>query len=119
VLSAFFKMQGERPMPILQINFKVNAAPADYRAVCESISQAIANVPGLLWKVWVLNEAEKEAGGIYLFKDERSLDNYFSGPIAAQIKSHPALSDLIAKRFDVMKGVTAITHGPIPATVPA
>jgi hypothetical protein len=56
---------------------------------------------------------------IYLFKDERSLDNYFSGPIAAQINSHPALFDLSAKRFDVMKGVTAITHGPIPATVGA
>ena len=106
-------------MPILQINFKLNAAPTDYRAVCESISQAIANVPDLLWKVWVLNEAEKEAGGIYRFKDERSLDNYFSGPIAAQINSHPALFDLSAKRFDVMKGVTAITNGPIPATVGA
>jgi hypothetical protein len=104
-------------MPILQINFKLNAAAADYRKVCESISQAIANVPGLLWKVWVLNEQEMEAGGIYLFQDERTLDAYLSGPIAAQIKSHPAVSDLSAKRFDVMKEVTYVTHGPIPAVV--
>jgi hypothetical protein len=106
-------------MPILQINFKVNAAPADYEMVCDSISQAIANVPGLLWKVWVLNEEEKEAGGIYLFKDEQSLRNYLTGPIAMRIKNHPALSELSAKRFDVMKDVTAVTHGPIPATVAA
>ncbi len=106
-------------MPILQINFKVNAAPEDYGKVCESISQAVANVPGLLWKVWVLNEIEKEAGGIYLFKDERSLEAYLSGPIAEQIKNHPALSEMSVKHFDVMTRVTATTHGPIPATVAA
>jgi hypothetical protein len=62
-----------------------------------------------------LNEQEKEAGGIYLFQNERALNNYLSGPIVAQIKSHPALRDLSAKRFDVMEDVTAMTRGPIHA----
>jgi len=29
------------------------------------------------------------------------------------VKNHPALHDFSAKPFDVMKQVTAITHGPI------
>lgn len=75
-------------MPILQINFKLNVAPAEYRKLCKSVAQTIADVPGLLWKVWLLNEQDGEAGGIYLFQ-EQSLTAYLSGPIIRQIKSPP------------------------------
>jgi hypothetical protein len=37
-------------MPILQINFKPNASPAEYRKICESVVQTIADVSGLEWK---------------------------------------------------------------------
>ena len=54
-------------MPILQINFKLNVPSAEYRKVVKSVVQAIADVPGLVWKVWLLNEQDGEAGGIYFF----------------------------------------------------
>ena len=106
-------------MPILQVNFKLNLPTAEYKAMCQSVSQAVADVPGLQWKVWLLNEAEKEAGGIYLFKDHQSLQNYLAGPIVSKIKSHPALSNLSAKQFDVMEDMTAVTRGPILAATAA
>ena len=106
-------------MPILQINFKLNVSPTEYQKICESVAQAVADVPGLRWKLWLLNEEQKEAGGIYLFQDEQALNNYLSGPIVAQVKSHPGLQDISAKRFDVMEEMTAVTHGPIPATAAA
>jgi Putative mono-oxygenase ydhR len=73
-------------MPILLINFKLNVFSAEYRKIAESVVQAIADVPGLVWKVWLLNEQDREAGGIYLFQDEQSLAAYLSGPIIRQIK---------------------------------
>ena len=106
-------------MPILQINFKLNVSTAEYQKICESVAQAVADVPGLRWKLWLLNEEKKEAGGIYLFQDEQALNNYLSGPIIAQVKSHPGLQDISAKRFDVMEEMTAVTHGPTPATTAA
>jgi len=72
-------------MPILQINFKLNVAPAEYRKLCKSVAQTIADVPGLLWKVWLLNEQDGEAGGIYLFQNEQSLTAY----LACQIIGEP------------------------------
>ena len=51
-------------MPILQVNFKLNVSPAEYRKMCESVAQAVADVPGLVWKIWLLNEQEGVAGGI-------------------------------------------------------
>ena len=101
-------------MPILQVNFKLNVSAAEYRKICESVAQAIADVPGLVWKVWLLNEKDGEAGGIYLFQDEQSLATYLSSPIIAQIKSLPQLREISAKRFGTMQELTAITRGPIP-----
>jgi hypothetical protein len=106
-------------MPILQINFKLNAPAAEYRKMCQSLAQPVADVPGLRWKVWLLNEREKEAGGIYLFDTEQTLNDYVAGPIVTQVKSHPALQDLSAKKFDVMEEVTAITRGPVSAMAAA
>ena len=100
---------------VLQINFRLKASTPDYQSLCQSVAQAFAGVPGLRWKIWLLNDHEKEAGGIYLFESEQALDGFLSGPLAAQVKSHPALSDFSAKLFDVMEEVTAITRGPIPA----
>jgi hypothetical protein len=102
-------------MPILQINFKLNVPPAEYHNSCRALAQLVAGVPGLQWKVWILNEKENEAGGVYFFNSDQALENYLSGPIVTQVKSHPALRELSAKRFDVMEDVTALTRGPVSA----
>ena len=104
---------------ILQINFKYRSATADYENLCGSIAEAFARVPGLRWKVWLLNDREKEAGGIYLFESEQAANDFLSGPLVAQVKSHPALYDLSAKPFDVMADATAITRGPVSAMAAA
>jgi len=41
------------------------------------------------------------------------MNAYLEGPLAAQVTSHPALSDFSVKKFDVMDDVTAITRGPV------
>jgi hypothetical protein len=104
-------------MLILQINFKLNVSSAEYLKICESIVQAIADIPGLLWKVWLLNEPDSEAGGIYLFQDEQSLAAYLSSPIIGQVKSLPQLREISAKRFETIPELTVVTRGPIPALV--
>ena len=100
-------------MPILQVNFKLNVSTGEYHDLCRSLAQTFAEVPGLQWKVWLLNEQEKEAGGIYLFSSERAVQDYLSGPIVAQLQGHPAFREISVKRFDVMDEVTAITRGPV------
>ena len=106
-------------MTILQINFKLNVAPAEYRKLCNSVAQPIGDVAGLVWKVWLLNEQDGEAGGIYLFQDEQSLTAYLSSPVIAQIKSLPQLREISAKIFETIPDITAVTRGPIPALATA
>ena len=104
---------------ILQINFTLDGiGPEDYDAACRSFAEPIAAVPGLRWKVWLTNEAERRAGGIYLFDDERTMREYADGLIVAQIRSAPFVRDLEVREFGVMPDHSAVTRAPL-AAVPA
>jgi len=84
---------------LLQLNFKFSVTKAEYEEAASSLCGAFAKVDGLRW--------------IYLFNDESSLDAFLNGPLAEQVKNHPAFSDMTAKPFDVMPGPTATTRGPV------
>ena len=101
------------PQQILQVNLKFSIPRQDLAAAWLDAAQPIADVPGLLWKVWLMNEAEHEAGGIYLFESKAAAEAYVAGPIVAALKSSPAISDISAKLFDVMEKHSAITRGPL------
>ena len=107
------------PAKILQINFRLRTSTSEYQNLCQSVAQAFADVPGLRWKIWLLNDRGNEAGGIYLFESDQALTDFMFGPLAAQVESHPAVYDFSAKTFEVMEEVTAITRGPVSAMATA
>ena len=104
---------------ILQVNFKFNVPRAQYENTVAPMAQDFAEVPGCLWKVWLMNEQESEAGGIYLFGDEASVENFKGSPLVASVLSHPALSDFSIKQFEVLESISRVTHAPLGAAVAA
>ena len=101
------------PGRMLQINFKFNVTGAEYEQAASSLAGDFATLAGLRWKIWIINEAEKEAGGYYMFEDAASVKAFLEGPLAAKVTGHPALSDFSVKQFDVMDDVSKITRGPV------
>ena len=71
----------------------------------------------LRWKVWLMNEEKKEAGGIYLFENEDALLAYVGGPIVAGLKASPAVSNISAKTFEVLTDHSAVTRAPLAPAV--
>src|SRR6266542_3324789 len=102
---------------ILQVNLKFSITRAELETAWLEAAQPVADVPGLRWKVWLMNEAEHEAGGIYLFESEAAAQSYLAGPIVAELKSSPAVSNISAKLFDVLEGHSAITRGPVKSAL--
>jgi hypothetical protein len=100
-------------LKILQINYKMNASIADFLKESAPVANFLANVTGLRWKIWLMNETEREGGGVYLFDNDASLNAFLEGPIIAKLKNHPNLKELIIKRFDVPVSLSEITRGPI------
>ena len=98
---------------ILQVNFRFNVARKEYENICSSLTDAFAAVPGCSWKIWLMNESAGEAGGIYLFKDETSVEKFKGSQLVSDVLNHPALSDIQIKQFDVLEDVSRTTRAPL------
>jgi hypothetical protein len=103
---------------LLQINYNLNVPRAEYELDNVPWAGPISQVAGLRWKTWIINEAQHEAGGIYLFDDDASLQAFLAGPIVAELKSDPTL-DASLKSFDVSLGLSEVTRAPIEEPVRA
>ncbi|MEZ4717974.1 MAG: YdhR family protein [Caldilineaceae bacterium] len=98
---------------VLQIHFQYDITSDEYRAAATSLADTFAQLDGLRWKIWTLNEETGEAGGIFLFDDEPSRQGYLDGLYAEVIGGNPAFHDSVIKKFDVIEDATQATHGPV------
>jgi len=98
---------------ILQINLSYSISRSDLESAWLDAVQAVADVPGLLWKVWLIDENRKEAGGLYLFENEAAALSYMDSTIVASMKASPAVSNISAKLFDVIEPHSVVTRGPL------
>ncbi len=92
---------------ILQINFCLDMSRADYEALTLPMAGPLAETAGLAWKVWLLDEANQEAGGIYLFDCGDAAHDF---ALAAADMLH-AFADVRIKQFDVLEAHSRITRG--------
>ena len=98
---------------MLQLNFNFSVSKEEYEQAVSPLADKFANVPGLIWKIWILNAEKSEAGGIYLFENQASLDEFLAGSLAKTVTGHPALSNFSVKQFGIMNDITEVTRGPI------
>jgi hypothetical protein len=98
---------------MLQVNFNYSVSKEEYEQAVAPLADKFAIVPGLKWKIWILNSEKSEAGGIYMFDSQASLDTYVAGPLAEAVLNHPALSNFDIKQFTIMEDVTKVTRGPV------
>ena len=97
---------------ILQINYKVNAPQADFIALVTPMAEPIGSFPGLLWKIWLINEAEHAAGGIYLFESRESAQGFVDNAVKG-FAAHPMIGDLNTKFFEPDEVLSKVTRGPL------
>jgi hypothetical protein len=98
---------------ILQINYTLSSSVSSFMKESNPVADALAAVAGLRWKIWLVNEAEQEGGGIYVFDDSAALQAFLAGPIVARLKAHPAMRELQIKQFVAWEELTKVTRGPI------
>jgi len=101
---------------LLQVNYHFTGTRAEYEAANLPWAQPFAEFPGLRWKIWLMNEAEGEAGGIVLFEDDAARQAYIDGPLA-QAQADPSISHMSIKPFNVLEEHSAITRGPLGQSV--
>jgi quinol monooxygenase YgiN len=98
---------------ILVTNYNYSVSRQEFENMASELGQPFADVPGCLWKIWLIDDEKKEAGAVYLFKDEASLDEFKASPLVASVLSHPALSNFDLKERDVLADVSELTRAPL------
>ncbi|MBW3633404.1 MAG: YdhR family protein, partial [Chloroflexi bacterium] len=101
-------------MHVLIVNFEIaGIAEADYRQQVESIAPMFTQVPGLVSKIWLADAATNTYGGIYLFADAASREDYLNSEIVSSLKASPNFTNITARKFGTFEEATAITGGPL------
>lgn len=98
---------------ILQLNFNFDSTAKEYENLVSPLAQQFADVPGCLWKIWMINEAKMEAGGIYLFESEEAVNDFKQTPLVAAVLNNPALSNFSVKDFSILEEISLVTRAPI------
>ncbi|GAC1423601.1 MAG: monooxygenase [Flavisolibacter sp.] len=102
---------------ILQINFNFNTSAKEYENIVGPLAKEFSDVPGCQWKIWLLNDEKKEAGGIYLFESKDSMRTFKQSPLVASVLAHPGLNNFSVKEFDIMEEVSMVTRAPLSVEV--
>ncbi|AUI50282.1 monooxygenase [Arthrobacter crystallopoietes] len=80
-------------------------------AAYADLAADIAGQPGLIWKIWTEDAAAKSAGGVYLFANRRSADEYIALH-SARLQSF-GIENIVTARHDVNDKLSEITHAPL------
>ena len=102
-------------MTLLQIDFPSHGPwGEDLTKMASDLAHHLNKTPGLVWKIWTENCRTGDCGGVYLFTNESSANNF--------LKEHlPRLDSMgirgvRAKVLDVNEGLSQITLAPIVTT---
>jgi hypothetical protein len=82
-------------------------------------ARAIAAVPGLVWKIWIIDETAAELGGVYLFASRASAQAYVDGPILEHLRHDPRVVRVVHRMW-ATHALSALTRAPdaAPAAAP-
>jgi hypothetical protein len=103
---------------ILHVRTATRTSPAAFLTGAEGAARAIAAVPGLIWKVWILDEAASELGGVYLFASRAAAQAYVDGPILEHLRNEPRVVRVEHQLWDT-HALSAVTRAPEAVPAPA
>jgi hypothetical protein len=95
---------------VVVITYDLGGTVGEYIKANEPYAEPIAQTQGLRWKIWILDEANKRAGGIYLFESDAHLQKFMQGEIIAEVKADASAS---FQEFDVIPELSAVTRAPL------
>jgi len=99
-------------MHVLVVNFNLKGVDeSQYSALCNQVAPAFAAVPGLISKVWLKDSASGTYGGVYLFHDRAAFEAFQRSDLFKTVATHPNLTNITAKDFDVFEAPTRVTNG--------
>ncbi len=103
-------------MTLLQIDFPSHGPwGEDLTKMASDLAHHLNKTPGMVWKIWTENSRTGDCGGVYLFADESSANDFLKEHLPRL--DSMGIKDVRAKVLDVNESLSHITRAPIAAPV--
>jgi hypothetical protein len=85
---------------------------ADYlKQMVEPDAPVLAKVPGLISKVWLVDEAKNTFGGFYLWANKSAMEDFMHSDLVKAVVSRPYVTNVSSVDFEVNQKASLITRG--------
>ena len=99
-------------MHIAILSFQIsNLSSEEFRARCDQLAPALAQVPGLISKVWLADPTANTYGGVYTWRDRAAFQAFAQGDLVRGMQSDPTIANLTVRDYAVMEEPTRVTRG--------
>lgn len=98
---------------VLHLRFKLRVPPDVVLAHSREAANKVASVDGLIWKIWLVEQDQREMGGMYLFASREAAMAYLNHPIIEALCSNPAVVSTDSQIWEVESSLSALTRGPL------
>jgi hypothetical protein len=95
----------------VEVHYQVTGSLDAYRTRAAAAAPHLAGFPGLVWKLWLLDEPTGEAAGIYLFADAAAAHAFIESPLLDALRQSPGISGVRARVLPVVPDLSRTTFG--------
>ena len=89
-----------------------DVSQAEYlQQMVEPDAPVLANVPGLVSKVWLADEGKNSFGGFYLWENKTAMEDFMHSDLVKAVVSRPFVQNVSSVDFEVNQSASAITRG--------
>ena len=85
----------------------------EFKKIMPAVAPKFSEIPGCCWKIWLINEDQRETGGVYLFESDAVLAQFLNSALFASVANNPAFSNLQTHTFSVAEAASIITGAPL------
>jgi hypothetical protein len=79
---------------LVTVRYRVQGDHAHFRHDVKKSAGLIAGIPGLVWKIWGIDEGRDTGVSAYLFASEASARAFIAGPMIERLRSRPDVTDV-------------------------
>ena len=89
-----------------------DVSQAEYlQQMVEPDAPVLANVPGLISKVWLADEGKNSFGGFYLWESKTAMEDFMHSDLVKAVVSRPFVQNVSSVDFAVNEKASSITRG--------
>lgn len=95
-----------------------NMTEEGYLELCDGLTAAYAELPGLLAKVWLSDAPRNTFGGVYFWRDRESMEAYLASDLLRAVGASPHLQNIASHDFAVYDDLTRRTQPELAIVTP-